>query len=300
MKHIFISYLNENMGDVRRLYERLKAEGFEVWLDKDKIMPGERWQDAIRKAIRDGAFFIACFSKEYYSRDKTYMNEELAIAIEELRQRPNHRTWFIPVLLSDCDVPERNISSVETLRSFQYVKLYENWDDGIHRILSVIKKGLCIEETTENTEKDYSSGQSRSETVLMTNFSLDYKPPAPVIAVEIFPIQSTPVGKNTNFPKVLVSMLIDTGADMSIIPIEVIKRLEKESGMKLPYELIEVKDFEGQETAHKIYELGIKIKNNYHMAKFLEVDDEGGILGRDILNKYKIIFEGSKLQMTII
>ena len=58
-RHIFISYLNENMEDVRRLNERLKSEGFEVWLDKDQIMPGERWQDAIRKAIRDGAFFIA-------------------------------------------------------------------------------------------------------------------------------------------------------------------------------------------------------------------------------------------------
>jgi HEAT repeat protein len=67
------------------------------------------------------------------------MNEELTLAIEELRQRPTNISWFIPVLINNCDVPDRNIGAGETLRSLQWVKLYDNWNEGIRHILSVIQ-----------------------------------------------------------------------------------------------------------------------------------------------------------------
>ena len=97
MEHVFISYIHENIDNIDRLYQELTSRGIKVWLDRNDIKPGSRWKDAIRKAIRDGAFFIACFSKEYNKRNDTYMNEELTIAIDELRQRPTDRIWFIPI-----------------------------------------------------------------------------------------------------------------------------------------------------------------------------------------------------------
>jgi hypothetical protein len=78
-----------------------------VWLDRNDIEPGARWRDAIRKAIRGGKFFMACFSKEYSERARTHMNEELTLAIDELRTMPTDRTWFIPVLQQDCG-PRQN------------------------------------------------------------------------------------------------------------------------------------------------------------------------------------------------
>ncbi len=51
------------------------------------------------------------------------MNEELTVAIEELRLRPTDRAWFIPVLLDDCEVPDRSIGAGETLRTLQWIKL---------------------------------------------------------------------------------------------------------------------------------------------------------------------------------
>src|SRR5262249_23419048 len=85
------------------------------------------------------AFFLACFSKHYSDRDKTYMNEELVLAVEELRMKPSDRAWFIPLLLTPCQVPERNIGAGETLRDIQFVALYEDWDAGVRRVLSVVK-----------------------------------------------------------------------------------------------------------------------------------------------------------------
>ena len=138
--HVFVSYVRENEGLVRQLVKELELHGINIWLDRDRIEPGKKWRLSIRQAIRSGASFIACFSKEYNCRTKSYMNEELNLAIDELRQRPTDHIWFIPVLLSDCEMPDFDIGGGETLRSIQWVALHENWNDGVLRIVSVLKQ----------------------------------------------------------------------------------------------------------------------------------------------------------------
>ena len=142
MNKVFISYVSENIEIVDRLCQELKSHGIQVWLDRNDIDPGSHWEQTIRRAIQQGAFFIAYFSKEYNARDRTYMNEELTLAIDELHQRSTDQIWFIPVKLNDCEIPARSIGGGETLQAFQYVNLYEDWDAGIQRILRVIQPGL--------------------------------------------------------------------------------------------------------------------------------------------------------------
>jgi hypothetical protein len=67
------------------------------------------------------------------------MNEELTLAIDELRERPSSRTWFVPVLINETAIPSRRISSAEDLSDIQALKLYENWSEGLERILRVLK-----------------------------------------------------------------------------------------------------------------------------------------------------------------
>jgi hypothetical protein len=76
MKHVFISYVHDNATLVERLCNTLKASGIEVWRDRDDVKPGAQWEYAIRDAIANGAYFIACFSKEYNARSRSYLNEE--------------------------------------------------------------------------------------------------------------------------------------------------------------------------------------------------------------------------------
>jgi hypothetical protein len=138
MPHVFLSYVREDSSLVDRLCAVMTAFDVEVWLDRDRILPGYRWQDAIRTAIQQGAFFVACFSKGYVSRERTYMNEELVLAIDELRKRPVNRAWFIPVLLTPVEVPDRDIGAGESLHAIQWVSLYDDWDGGVQKLLSVI------------------------------------------------------------------------------------------------------------------------------------------------------------------
>ena len=112
-RRVLISYVRENQDQVDRLCQDLKSHGVNVWLDRNSIKLGARWKDAIQEAIRQGDFFIACFSDEYTSKTKSYMNAELTLAINEFQEYDTNRERFIPILLSECDVPARSIGGGE-------------------------------------------------------------------------------------------------------------------------------------------------------------------------------------------
>jgi tetratricopeptide (TPR) repeat protein len=157
MSYVFISYMREDKDQIERLCKKLRSYGAEVWLDREQILPGKRWRTAIREAIEKGAFFIACFSEAYKKRDRTYMNEEITFAIDELRRRSPDSSWFIPVLLSYCEIPDRGIGAGETLHDLQWVSLFENWDDGVEKIRKVIEGALDVK--VKRAESLYSKGR---------------------------------------------------------------------------------------------------------------------------------------------
>lgn len=134
MPHVFVSYVHEDNDKVDRLCSDLRSHGVKVWRASEKIDPGERWEREIKKAIKGGAFFIACFSRNYQKKDQSYMNKELDLAIKALSLRPLDKRWFIPVSLDGCEIPDLSIRHDETLRSLQKVDLQHNWGDGIDRI----------------------------------------------------------------------------------------------------------------------------------------------------------------------
>lgn len=138
MPHVFLSYVREDQEAVDRLATQLKRRGVDVWLDREQIKPGQRWQSAIATAIEEGAFFLACFSEAYEKRSRSYVHEELTLAIDELRRRPTDRAWFIPILLNKSSIPDRRIGGGETLRDIQWVDLHADWDEGLRKLTTVL------------------------------------------------------------------------------------------------------------------------------------------------------------------
>jgi hypothetical protein len=142
--HVFISYVREDAHHVDQLQERLEAAGVRVWRDTAELWPGEDWRVKIRQAIEDGALvFIACFSQQSLSRRRSYQNEELTLAIDQLRQRPPEYPWLIPVRFDDCKIPDRDIGAGRTLASIQWADLFGGaLDKGTGRLLAAILRIL--------------------------------------------------------------------------------------------------------------------------------------------------------------
>jgi len=146
-KRVFVSYVQENKQIVALLVQELSKRGIDVWWDRDSLLPGTFWQDEIRRAIRSGEYFIACLSVEYFERDRTFMNEELAIAIEEIRLRGD-ATWFIPVVLSG-EVLDRPIGGGRTLRDIQFVTVTnETWPRDIGALCRAMGKASTLTDVT--------------------------------------------------------------------------------------------------------------------------------------------------------
>lgn len=123
--HAFISYVREDSRDVDMLQRVLEAAGVSVWRDTADLWPGEDWRAKIRRAITDDALvFIACFSSRSIARGKSYQNEELVLAIEQLRLRPPDYPWFMPVRFDNCEIPDRDLGDGRTLNSFTRADLF--------------------------------------------------------------------------------------------------------------------------------------------------------------------------------
>lgn len=123
---IFLLYARRDEEAVRRLYRRLLREGADVWLDREKLLPGQDWQYEICKAIRGSDIVIVCLSKRF-NKEGGFRHEELRVALEKANSLPAGETFLIPARLQRCDMPE-------PVRRWQRVDLFEA--DGYKKLMA--------------------------------------------------------------------------------------------------------------------------------------------------------------------
>jgi hypothetical protein len=139
--HAFLSYVREDSHAVDQLQRVLEAAGIAVWRDTS-LQPGEDWRTRIRQAItRDALAFVACFSANSAGKTISYQNEELTLAIDQLRLRRPGTAWLFPVRLSDCVIPDLDIGGGRNLASIQRADLFgEHREEGIARLVAAVLK----------------------------------------------------------------------------------------------------------------------------------------------------------------
>jgi hypothetical protein len=140
MKKVFISYVRSDSKEVDRICEEFRRNNIDYWIDREQIKPGTLWKTAIRNAINDGAYFLACFSKDYEDKTETHMNEEILLAIEILRKKHFNSGWFIPVKLTECKIPSIDIGGGNTLHDIHHLEFYKGWNAAIKRLIDMIRR----------------------------------------------------------------------------------------------------------------------------------------------------------------
>jgi tetratricopeptide (TPR) repeat protein len=141
---IFLSYAREDKEKVESLYQKLSDAGFKPWMDTRDILPGERWQTSIRKAIRHSDFFLVCLSKSSAGK-RGWVQREIREALDIWQEMLDSDIYLIPVRLEDCEAPDR-------LRDFQWVDLFE--EDGWTRLVRAIQAGMERRAEEESTPSE--------------------------------------------------------------------------------------------------------------------------------------------------
>jgi Aspartyl protease len=113
-----------------------------------------------------------------------------------------------------------------------------------------------------------------------------FDPPAPVAIVTL---------RNPHSGKldVDVPLLLDTGADITLLPRTAIERLGVSVMMDQQYELI---GFDGSQSFAPAVSLEMIFLRRTFRGKFLLIDEEQGILGRDTLNHLNLVLDGPQQQ----
>jgi len=114
--------------------------------------------------------------------------------------------------------------------------------------------------------------------------SSQYDPPAPVATVTLRSLSGTDVISD-------VRLLLDTGADVTLLPKFAVERVGVTVESRTQYELM---GFDGARSSASTAILEVVFLNRVFKGQFLLIDQETGILGRDILNHLILVLDGPK------
>lgn len=101
---VFLSHASEDKAKVRNLCKRLKADGFDPWLDEERLLPGQDWKLEIEKAMRASGAILVCFSSVSVAKEG-FVQREYKRALNIQEEKPEGTIFMIPVRLDDCEVP---------------------------------------------------------------------------------------------------------------------------------------------------------------------------------------------------
>ncbi len=140
--HAFISYVRDDIDEVDRMEAAFRASGIPIWRDTAELWPGDDWRSKIKQAIAEDALVvIACFSNKGAARTASYQNEELNLAIEQMRLRRPNVPWLIPVRFDECDIPDLAIGGGRTLRSIHWANLFGvHYAKDITRLVEAVRR----------------------------------------------------------------------------------------------------------------------------------------------------------------
>jgi hypothetical protein len=127
---VFMCHASSDKADVRKLYERLVADGIDAWLDEKKLLPGQEWQVEIPKAVRNSDAVLVCLSPVSVSKTG-FVQKEIRCALDVADEKPEGSIYIIPARLKECGVPDR-------LRKFQWLNLFEA--NGYEQLLAALRQ----------------------------------------------------------------------------------------------------------------------------------------------------------------
>ena len=130
---VFVAYVQEDTAAAEHLFESLETSGFDPWMDRRKLLPGQNWPRSIEEAIHTSDFFLACFSHRSVKK-KGGFQAEIRYALDCTQRIPLDEIFLIPARLDACAVPLR------IQRELQYIDLFPDWNRGIRRIVTAMHR----------------------------------------------------------------------------------------------------------------------------------------------------------------
>jgi hypothetical protein len=116
--------------------------------------------------------------------------------------------------------------------------------------------------------------------------STDFDPPAPFSYITL---RNGDTGTEWSD----VPMQLDSGADITLVPREAVKRLNL---IVVPNAYYELAGFDGHTSLASLVRLELVFCRRTFRGQFLLIDQEWGIIGRNVLNNIPLLLDGPNLE----
>lgn len=122
--NVFLIHAHADKESVNKLFQRMQRKGINAWLDSERLMPGQDWQNEIRNALLKCDTVVVCLSRAF-DQKQGYRHEELKLALEKANLFPDDEVFIIPARLEECELPEslRHLHRVDLFRTGGFKKL---------------------------------------------------------------------------------------------------------------------------------------------------------------------------------
>ena len=143
---VFISYSRDDLNVAVQVGQALAGAGVPVWLDKQRLQPGENYERSLEHTIKDSAsFFLSLISRATESDASRYVHKERAWAAQK---HVDGFVFYIPLVLDDV--------------AGKAIALEPNCFDKIHReSLSSASLPAFVSRIRDYVEKFRDSGRPR-------------------------------------------------------------------------------------------------------------------------------------------
>jgi TIR domain len=130
---IFISFASQDIKLASTLCSSLEGRGFKCWISARNILPGENFQVAIVRAIRQAKVMLLVFTSN--SNNSEEMNKELALASQ-------NKLIVVPLRLEDV-TPNEAFSYEFATR--QWIDFFADWELAIQQLSQRLENALKVE-----------------------------------------------------------------------------------------------------------------------------------------------------------
>lgn len=125
-RKVFISYSHQDHVCAQGIARFLIRQGYDVWIDVDKLTAGQNWASNIEDALKNSDVFLALLSKNSVRRSEVL--KEIASALQRHEQEPEFSVLFVvigavhPAWFSNAD-SETSQAVIRYLKTMQFVQL---------------------------------------------------------------------------------------------------------------------------------------------------------------------------------
>lgn len=137
MLKVFLNHASEDRALVLPYFEKLKALGYEPWIDK-RLLPGQNWDEEIQRAF-NAADVILVFMSPRSVVKRGYVQREINDALDRQRYLLPGDIGLIPLMLEECDVPTK------IAKAFQFIRVPQEWSRVVEALeLAALQRSIAI------------------------------------------------------------------------------------------------------------------------------------------------------------